>query len=68
MLLVAGVGIGTATAAVAVWPSLMQPGSGLPVASLTLTLVAVLASGALCTGWAVGMALRRRLIDGLKEL
>jgi len=68
MLLVTGVGIGTATAAVAVWPSLMQPGSGLPVASLTLTLGAVLASGALCTGWAVGMALRRRLIDGLKEL
>ena len=68
LLLLAGVGIGTATAAVAVWPSLTQPGSGLPVGSLTATLGAVLTSGVLCTGWAVWRALRRRTLEGLKEL
>ncbi len=68
ILLLAGIGIGTATAAVAVWPSLTQPGSGLPVTSLAVTLAAVLASGCVCTAMAVGLALRRRLIEGLKEL
>lgn len=68
ILLLAGIGIGTATAAVAVWPSLTQPGSGLPVNSLAMTLGAVIASGCLCTATAVGLALRRRLIEGLKEL
>ncbi len=68
ILLLAGIGIGTATAAVAVWPSLMQPGSGLPVNSLAMTLGAVVVSGCLCTAVAVGLALRRRPIEGLKDL
>lgn len=68
ILLVSGIGIGTATAAVAVCPSLLQPGSGLPIGSLSLTLGAVVISGVLCTLAAVGLALRRPLVEGLRTL
>ncbi len=66
-LLGIGLGIGMLAAAVAVLPSLLAPGRHLPWLSLGLTLVAVLANGALWTGMATRYALRGNLLVALRN-
>jgi len=68
VLLLAGLGLGAFTAGLAVLPSLLSPGSGVPWGSLAGTLLLVLVNGIIWTVIAVGRALRGRLPDGLREL
>jgi putative ABC transport system permease protein len=66
-LLGIGLGLGLATAAVAVLPAILAPGRTLPLASLTITLAAVLLNGAIWTWVATRYALRGNLLDALRN-
>jgi len=66
-LLALGLAIGIVSAAIAVLPAVLLPGSQLPYASLTLTLVAVLLNGAFWTWGATRYALRGNLLDALRN-
>jgi ABC-type antimicrobial peptide transport system permease subunit len=66
-LLLMGLFIGSVAAFVAVLPSIVAPGVAVPVKSLALTLVAILASGLLWTWAATQVALRGRLLDALRN-
>jgi len=66
-LLLIGLAVGIIAALVAVLPALLSPGTGVPYASLALTLVAVLVSGALWTWLATTLALRGRLLEALRN-
>ena len=66
-LLLAGLALGVLAAAVAVLPAVLTPGRAVPYRSLLLTLVAVLANGALWTWLATRVALRGRLLDALRN-
>jgi len=66
-LLVAGLVLGVAAAAVAVLPALLSPGAQLPFASLGLTLGAVLINGALWTWAASRLAVRGDLLKALRN-
>jgi hypothetical protein len=67
VLLVAGLGLGIAAAAVAVLPAILSPGSQLPYGSLALTLAAVLLNGLLWTWLATNYALRGNLLAALRN-
>ncbi len=67
-LLVLGLLVGTVTALVAVLPTLLAPGAGVPWGSLALTLLGVFLNGALWTWLATRRALRGRLVDSLRAL
>jgi len=64
-LLCLGLLLGLAAAAIAVWPSLLTPGTQLPVRSLAWTLGGVWLNGVLWTWLATRWALRGRLLDAL---
>jgi hypothetical protein len=66
-LLVFGLAVGVNAAGVAVLPALLSPGATLPYASLGLTLLAVLLSGALWTWLAAVWALRGKLTEALRS-
>jgi putative ABC transport system permease protein len=66
-LLGLGLGLGLLAAAVAVLPAFVAPGRQLPVASLALTLGAVLANGGLWTWMATRYALRGNLLAALRN-
>ena len=66
-LLVMGLVIGVGAALIAVVPALLSPGADIPYASLSWTLLAVLASGVLWTWVASRAALRGRLLDALRN-
>lgn len=66
-LLVAGLLLGVVAASVAVLPAILSPNAQLPVASLTLTLVAVLLNGALWTWAATRLAVRGDLLAALRN-
>jgi putative ABC transport system permease protein len=66
-LLAAGLALGVVAAGVAVLPALLSPGAQLPVASLVLTLGAVLLNGALWTWLATRLALRGDLLAALRN-
>ena len=66
-LLGAGLALGVIAAAVAVMPALLSPGAQLPVASLALTLGAVLINGAAWTWVATRLALRGDLLAALRN-
>lgn len=67
MLLLAGLAVGVISALIAVLPALLTPGTEVPYASLSLTLIAVLVSGAVWTLIAAAFALRGHLLDGLRS-
>jgi ABC-type antimicrobial peptide transport system permease subunit len=66
-LLALGLAIGLAAAMVAVLPSVLTPGSHLPIHSLSLTLAAVLLNGILWTWLATRYALRGELLAALRN-
>jgi putative ABC transport system permease protein len=66
-LLAAGLALGVIAAMVAVLPALLSPGAQLPVASLALTLGAVLINGTLWTWAATRLALRGDLLAALRN-
>ncbi len=66
-LLVAGLALGVSAAVVAVLPAFLSPGAQLPVASLALTLGAVLLNGAAWTWVATKLALRGDLLTALRS-
>jgi ABC-type antimicrobial peptide transport system permease subunit len=66
-LLGLGLAVGVAAAAIGVMPALFAPGSQIPYGSLALTLGAVLLNGLLWTWVATRLALRGRLLDGLRN-
>ena len=66
-LLVLGLATGTIAALIAVLPALRSPGADVPVASLSLTLLAVAASGLLWTWLATLLALRGPLLPALRN-
>jgi ABC-type antimicrobial peptide transport system permease subunit len=66
-LLALGVGVGVMAAAVGIMPALLSPGSQIPYASLTLTLIGVLVNGLLWAWVATRFALRGRLLDALRN-
>ena len=66
-LLLIGLAVGIVAAGVAVLPALLSPGAGVPYVSLTLTLAAVLISGAVWAWFATSLALRGRLLDALRN-
>ncbi|PWU12889.1 MAG: hypothetical protein C5B50_20510 [Verrucomicrobia bacterium] len=66
-LLGLGLAIGLCAALVAVLPSLLTPGSHLPIRSLSLTLGAVLLNGVLWTWLATRYALRGELLAALRN-
>jgi ABC-type antimicrobial peptide transport system permease subunit len=66
-LLAAGLVLGIAAAAVAVLPTLLSPSAQLPLASLALTLGAVLINGALWTWAATRLAVRGDLLKALRN-
>jgi ABC-type antimicrobial peptide transport system permease subunit len=67
VLLGLGLGIGIAAASVAVLPAILSPGTQLPFVSLGVTLAAVLLNGALWTQLASWYALRRNLLEALRN-
>ncbi len=67
LLLALGVGVGVLAAVVGTMPALLSPGSRIPYASLTMTLLAVLLNGFLWTWLATRLALRGRLLDALRN-
>lgn len=67
LLLALGLLSGVIAAVLAVLPALRAPGAEVPVASLALTLLVVLASGLLWTLGATAMALRGPLLDALRN-
>jgi ABC-type antimicrobial peptide transport system permease subunit len=66
LLLALGLGVGVASALVAVLPALRSPGAEVPVVSLALTLLAVLLSGLAWTWAATALALRGSLLSALR--
>ncbi|HMP83597.1 MAG TPA: ABC transporter permease [Verrucomicrobiota bacterium] len=66
-LLMAGLALGVAAAAVAVLPTMLSPGSQMPYISLAITLCAVLANGALWTWVATKLAVRGDLLAALRN-
>lgn len=66
-LLLLGLAGGVIAAVVAVMPALLSPGAEVPYGSLSLTLMAVLVSGAAWTWAAAGLALRGNLLDALRN-
>jgi putative ABC transport system permease protein len=66
-LLCLGIGLGVATALVAVLPALLSARGELPYFSLAVTLGAVLASGMIWTWAATSLALRGELIESLRN-
>src|SRR5207247_2411211 len=66
-LLLAGLGIGMASAFVAVLPALLTPGRSLPYLSLGITLGAVLLNGLLWTWLSTSIALRGNLLRTLRN-
>ncbi|NOS70176.1 MAG: ABC transporter permease [Verrucomicrobia bacterium] len=66
-LLLAGLALGVATAAVAVLPALFSAHGELPVASLAMTLAGVLVNGALWTWAATRFAVRGDLLKALRN-
>jgi len=67
LLLVQGLLVGIVSALVAVFPSLIAPGAHAPVKTLALTLLAVFASGLFWTLFATFLALRRPLMQALRN-
>ncbi|MCS6777778.1 MAG: FtsX-like permease family protein [Chloroherpetonaceae bacterium] len=67
LLLALGLLSGVVAAVLAVLPALRTPGAEVPVASLSLTLLAVLVSGLLWTLGATAVALRGSLLDALRN-
>ena len=65
-LLMAGLGIGVASAGVAVAPTVLSAASGVPFRSLGLILAGILISGAVSAWLAALLALRGRLLDALR--
>ena len=63
----AGVGVGSAAALVAVWPELSKPGSPFPVVSVLLLLAAILLGGLLFCFLAARRALRGSLIEAVRS-
>jgi ABC-type antimicrobial peptide transport system permease subunit len=66
-LLVLGLFIGVIAAAIAVLPSVLQPGAELPYAQLALTLGAVFVFALVCTLAATARALRLPLLPALRN-
>jgi putative ABC transport system permease protein len=66
-LLCCGLGLGIATALVAVLPSMLSPGSEISYRSLGLTLGAVFGSGLVWTWAGTLLALRGELLNGLRN-
>ena len=66
-LLVLGLICGVASGLVSVIPALRSPGAEIPYASLTVTLFAILLSGALWTWVATRLALRGQLLSALRD-
>ena len=66
-LLVLGLIIGVASALLAVWPSLKNSSSGLPVGFLSLLLAGILITGILACAVAVRTALRGRLLEAIRR-
>jgi ABC-type antimicrobial peptide transport system permease subunit len=66
-LLGLGLGLGLVTAAVAVLPALLLPGSPLPYGTLAITLGGVVVNGAAWTWAATRMALRGNLLAALRN-
>ena len=67
MLLLIGVGCGVAAAAVAVVPALNQPWQQVPYTRVALTLMAVVASGALWAYLATVAARSGKMVEGLRS-
>lgn len=67
MLLLTGLAVGVISALIAVLPALLSPGAEIPYVSLSVTLAAVLISGAVWTLIAASFALRGQLMDGLRS-
>ncbi|MCX6380162.1 MAG: FtsX-like permease family protein [Armatimonadetes bacterium] len=67
LLLVQGLLVGIVSALVAVFPSLIAPGAHAPVKTLALTLLAVFVSGLFWTLFATFLALRRPLMQALRN-
>jgi putative ABC transport system permease protein len=66
-LLVLGLICGVASGLISVIPALRSPGAEIPYASLTVTLLAILFSGALWTWIAARLALRGQLLSALRD-
>src|SRR5947207_2793349 len=66
-LLLLGLAVGIIAALVAVLPALLSPGADVPYRSLALTLAAVLISGAGWTWIGTALALRRGLLDAVRN-
>ncbi len=67
LLLLLGLGVGIATALLAVLPALRSPGAEIPIGSLAVTLLGVLLCGILCTAGATAGALRGPLFRALRN-
>jgi hypothetical protein len=67
LLLLVGMLVGVVSAVIVAVPSLIKPGSGVPVGSLTLTVIAVFVNGLFFTWMATTFALRGSLIGALRD-
>jgi len=67
LLVVLGALCGALSGVVAVLPALLSPGARVPYGSLSLTLAAIVAGGALWTLLATSLALRGKLLDALRN-
>jgi len=67
LLLALGLGVGVASALISVLPVLRSPGANAPIASLVLTLGAILVSGFVWTWGATSLALRGPLLPALRN-
>jgi putative ABC transport system permease protein len=68
VLLFLGLALGVVSAVVAVLPTVLRPGSGIPWTSLAVTLLVVGVNGSAWTAIATQRALRGDLLSGLREL
>jgi hypothetical protein len=66
-LMLLGLICGVAAALVAIFPSIVSPGSDISYASIALTVAGVCVSGALWTWLAAYFALRGPLLDALRS-
>ncbi len=67
LLLALGICTGVIAALVAVLPALRTPATEAPIGSLALTMLAVVASGAVCTAGATALSLRGPLLNALRN-
>lgn len=67
LLLSLGLAVGVVSALIAVLPAVRSPGTQIPVASLAITLMAILASGFVWVAGATAMALRGPLLAALRD-